>query len=301
MGWKNTVWEGIGQSARLLPPSWLESRLNSKGKLGRVARLGLIKRDLTVKYGLASGVKFNAGAYNPDTSLGTYEMPVQEVLSRYLKSGNVFYDIGANVGFFTIFGAKIVGYGGKVYAFEPEAMNAATLRRNARLNNFAHVTVIEKAVSRTTGVEKLWLTEYCGSHTLAPENPKGTTVRTLSDNSSQQPESEIPSFLKIKESITVNTVAIDDLLQQQEIEPPTLIKIDVEGAEIDVLQGMSRTLKESKPIVIYEVDDENQEGLSNKRKRVNDFLLSYGYEIKSLTPSYREISWNVGHAIAIPV
>ena len=289
MSWKNTAWEVIGGFARLLPPSLLEPSLNSDNKLGRIARLGLIERDLTVKYGLASGVKFNAGAYNPDTSLGTYEMPVQKALSQYLKSENIFYDIGANVGFFTILGAKLVDSGGHVYAFEPEAKNAVTLRRNAKLNNFAHVTVIEKAVSRTTGTEKLCLTEYCGSNALAS-----------SDNSSQQLESELPSFLKVKERITVNTVSIDDLLQDNKTKPPTLVKIDVEGAEMEVLQGMSQTLKKWQPIIIYEVDDKNQDGLLNKRKKVDDFLLSHGYKIESLAPSYLGISWNVGHAIAIP-
>ena len=146
--------------------------------------------------------------------------------------------------------------------------------------------------------------EYCGSHSLASDDSEfaleATKGRELSSNNTpQQPES-VPSFLKIKECVTVDTVAIDDLLQQQAIEPPTLVKIDVEGAEINVLQGMSQTLKEHHPIIIYEVDDENQEGLLNKRKQVDDFLLSHGYEIKSLAESYREISWNVGHAIAVP-
>lgn len=295
MSWKNMAWEVIGEFARLLPPSLLKPSLNFDNKLGRIARLGLIERDLTVKQGLASGVKFNAGAYNPDTSLGTYEIPVQKALSQYLKSENIFYDIGANVGFFTILGAKLVDSGGHVYAFEPEAKNAVTLRRNAKLNNFAHVTVIEKAVSRTTGTEKLNLTEYCGSNALASDEQK-----LVSDNSSQQLESELPSFLKVKESITVNTVSIDDLLQGNKIKPPTLVKIDVEGAEIKVLQGMSQTLKKWQPIVIYEVDDKNQDGLLNKRKKVDDFLLSHGYKIESLAPSYSGISWNVGHAIAIP-
>ncbi|MDJ0734025.1 MAG: FkbM family methyltransferase [Nostocaceae cyanobacterium] len=278
MGWKNIAWEIIGSVARILPPKWLESRLNSPGKIGHFASLGLIKRDLTVKYGIASGLKFNAGAYNPDTALGTYEMPVQEVLSQYLQPGNIFYDIGANVGFFTIVAAKIVGSQGKVYAFEPEAENAKMVRWNAQLNNYNHVTVVEKAVSRSTGVEQLWLAENSGGHTLA-------SVGTISD---------------AKETITVNTVSIDELLQQKEIEPPTFVKIDVEGAEIDVLYGMSQTIKEYQPIIIYEVDDEKEEGLLNKQKEIDDFLLSYGYKIKSLAESYPGNPWNVGHAIAIP-
>lgn len=304
MNWKNIAREIVGRCARILPQNWLEPFLKSQSKLGRVAHLGLLERDLTVKYGLASGVKFNAGAYNPDTSLGTYEMPVQEILSQYLEPGSIFYDIGANVGFFSILGAKIVKSSGKVYAFEPEAKNAATLRRNAMQNNFDNVTVIEKAVSKTTGEEKLWLREYCGSHSLASDDSefalKATNKKdSSSDNTPQQAES-VPSFLRIKECVTVETVAIDDLLEQQEIEPPTLVKIDVEGAEINVLQGMSQTLKKYHPIIIYEVDDENQEGLLGKRKQVDDFLLAHGYEIKPLAESYREISWNVGHAIAVP-
>ncbi len=78
MGWKNIIWQILAPVARVLPPSWLES-LPSKGKLGHFARLGLINRDVTVRHGVASGLKFNAGAYNLDTALGTYEMPVQEV------------------------------------------------------------------------------------------------------------------------------------------------------------------------------------------------------------------------------
>jgi FkbM family methyltransferase len=304
MDWKNLAREVVGRCARVVPQNWLEPFLYSQNKLSRVAYLGLIQRDLTVKYGLASGVKFNAGAYNPDTSLGTYEMPVQEILSQYLEPGSIFYDIGANVGFFTILGAKIVNSSGKVYAFEPEAKNAATLRRNAKQNNFDNVTVIEKAVSKTTGEEKLWLREYCGSHSLASDDSeftlKATNGRELSSNNIPQQAESVPSFLKIKECVTVDTVAIDDLLQQQQIEPPTLVKIDVEGAEINVLQGMSQTLKKYHPIIIYEVDDENQEGLLSKRQQVDDFLLFHGYEIKPLAESYREISWNVGHAIAIP-
>ncbi len=85
--------------------------------------------------------------------------------AQYLKPGDIFYDIGANVGFFTVVAAKLVGASGKVYAFEPEAVNAATLRHNAQINKFAHVTAIEKAVSRTTGQAELLLSDYCGGHT----------------------------------------------------------------------------------------------------------------------------------------
>lgn len=278
MAWKNIAWKIIGLVARVLPPSWLESLLSSEGKIGYFARLGLNNRDVTVRHGVASGLKFNAGAYNLDTALGTYEMPVQEVLAQYLKPKDIFYDIGANVGFFTVVAAKLVGASGKVYAFEPEPVNVATLRHNIQINKFSHVTAIEKAVSRTTGQEELLLSDYCGGHTLA-------TIGLQAGS---------------RQAIAIDAISIDDLVKLKEIEPPTFVKIDVEGTEIDVLYGMSQTIKECQPIIIYEVDDKKTENLLLKKEEIDAFLQERGYKIKNLAESYPTISWNVGHAIAIP-
>ena len=278
MNWKKIVWTIIGRVARILPPSWLEHLLFSSGKIGYFAVLGLTERDVTVGHGVASGLKFNAGAYNLDTVLGTYEMPVQEILAKYLQPEDIFYDIGANVGFFTIVAAKLVGSSGKVYAFEPEPENVSTLQHNIQINKFLHVTTIEKAVSCTTGQEKLLLSDYCGGHTLAT----------------------ISSQANSRQAINIDVISIDDLVKLKEIEPPTLVKIDVEGAEIDVLYGMSQTIKECKPIIIYEVDDKKPENLHSKQKEIDTFLQKNDYEIKNLAESYPTISWNVGHAIAIP-
>jgi FkbM family methyltransferase len=277
MGWKAISWTILSVVARSLPISWLES-LPAKGKLGRFARVGFIKRDVTVKHGVAAGLKFNAGAYNLDTALGTYEMPVQETLAQYLKPGDIFYDIGANVGFFTIVAAKLVGSSGKVYAFEPEAANIATLRHNIQINRFTHVSAIAKAVSRTTGQGELLLAAYCGGHTLA----------------------KVGSRAAARDVVNIDVISIDDAIGQNEIAPPTFVKIDVEGAEIDVLYGMTQTIQKYQPIVLYEVDDRNKEIMLSKREEIASFLREWGYEIKYLADAYPKISWNVGHAIAIP-
>jgi FkbM family methyltransferase len=277
MGLKSLIWTSLSLIARSLPISWLES-LPSKGKLGRFARIGLIKRDVTIKHGVAAGLKFNAGAYNLDTALGTYEMPVQETLAQYLKLGDIFYDIGANVGFFTIVAAKLVGSSGQVYAFEPEAENMATLQHNARINGFTHINAIAKAVSRTTGQGELLLADYCGGHTLA----------------------KVGSRSAARNVVSIDVISIDDLLSQNEIEPPQFVKIDVEGAEIDVLYGMTQTIQEYQPIILYEVDDRNKEIMLSKREEIASFLREYGYEVKDLVDAYPKIAWNVGHAIAIP-
>jgi FkbM family methyltransferase len=277
MNWKHTVWETLRPIARALPANILKS-LPSQGKLGYFARLGLINRDLSVSQGVASGLKFNSGAYNLDTALGSYEIPVQEVLAQYLKPGDVFYDIGANVGFFTVIGAKLVGSAGQVYAFEPEPRNAETLRHNIQINHFTQVTAIEKAVSCTTGQEKLKLADYCGGHALA----------------------SVDTQIDYNNTLTVKTVSIDSFVEQAKIKPPNFVKIDVEGAEIDVLKGMIQTIHKYQPTIIYEVDDKQQNIFLDKKKAIDSLLLAQGYQIRPLAKSYLGIEWNVGHSVAVP-
>ena len=148
----------------LVPVNILEglagSNPNSFGY--RLASAGLRQRDVEVRNGVAKGLKFNTGESCPELALGTYEVPIQNIFTQHLKAGDVFYDIGANVGFFTIIAAKLVGDMGKVYAFEPGQGNASSIRHNAQLNNFTHVEVIEKAVSHSSGEGQLLLAQYSG-------------------------------------------------------------------------------------------------------------------------------------------
>jgi FkbM family methyltransferase len=207
MNWKPIIFKIVTPVAQAIPPSYLEV-LFAKQAFSWMARLGLMSRDVTIRHGVASGLKFNAGAYNLETALGTYEMPVQEMLSQYLTPGSVFYDIGANVVFFTVVAAKLVAASGQVYAFEPESENARILRHNIQTNHFDQVRVIEKALSHSTGKSELILDDYCGGHTLLAA------------------DTEVDSSNKI----SVDVIAIDDLLQMGSTAPPTFVKIDVEGA-----------------------------------------------------------------------
>ena len=82
---------------------------------------------------------------------GTLEPPVQEALRRLIAPGAVFYDVGANVGFFTILGARLVGPAGRVVAFEPVPACARAVGRNIELNGFAHAEIREAAVGAAGG------------------------------------------------------------------------------------------------------------------------------------------------------
>jgi FkbM family methyltransferase len=270
----------LTQILGLLPSSlivWL-ANLKASPQLHRLAVRSLQNRDVTMQKGIGKGLKFNAAKGNPNTALGIYELPVQEALSTCLKPGDTFYDIGANVGFFTVIAAKLVGSVGKVYAFEPDKHNAAAVRHNVKLNNFNNISVWEKAVADTSGKGELLLARYSGGHTLSvidrPRDLAGST--------------------------TVKVVSIDDLIEQQQLTPPTVVKIDVEGAEIEVLWGMLQTIKKYQPTIIYEVDAAKRDSFKQKNESIEALIHSLDYKIVPLEDAYAEISWHVGHGIAYP-
>jgi FkbM family methyltransferase len=265
---------------KLVPLQLLEKlyELPSNRWADRLVRASLRDRNVTLTHGVGKGLKFNGGNSNPDYAFGTYELPVQNVLARYLQPGDIFYDIGANFGFFTAIAARLVGPSGRVYAFEPEWHNTRRIRVNLELNHLSNVSVLEKAVSCKSGTGKLLLTHYPGGHTLS-------TVMAPPD---------------VTATMAIETIAIDDAIENLEIDPPTLVKIDVEGAELDVLYGMADTLKIFRPIVIYEIDDERQEGVLEKRCVLDDFVSHFNYEILTLEAAYPGLKWQVAHAIALP-
>jgi FkbM family methyltransferase len=265
----------------LFPVNVLESLASSNPSSlkYRLASAGLRQRDVAVRNGIAQGLKFNAGESCPELALGTYEVPIQELFAQQLKAGHIFYDIGANVGFFSIIAAQLVGDTGKVYAFEPGEGNAQSIRHNAQLNNFSQIEVIEKAVSHTSGQGQLLLAKYSGGHALAT--------------------ADAPPDLAGK--ATVDLVSIDDLIAQNKIEPPNFVKVDVEGAELDVLKGMTETIKTYQPTVIYEVDDGDRTAYESKYRELANFFERLNYRVTQIENSYDTIDWCVGHAIATPI
>src|SRR5216684_7222763 len=86
---------------------------------------------------------------------GEHEMPVQQALAKYLRPGMVFYDVGANGGFFSLLGASLVGPRGRVVAFEPHPTTAEQLREQMRINEIDNVDVVVTAVSDKCGTAEL--------------------------------------------------------------------------------------------------------------------------------------------------
>ena len=88
-----------------------------------------------------------------------YEPLETEFVKKEVKKGNVVLDIGANIGYYTLIFAKLVGENGKVFAFEPDPTNFALLKKNVEMNGYKNVVLVQRAVSNKTGKLKLYLCE----------------------------------------------------------------------------------------------------------------------------------------------
>jgi FkbM family methyltransferase len=195
---------------------------------------------LRVPHGHAGGLAFDmrhlpiSHAHVGSIAGGNLESAVQEALVRHLARGAVFYDIGANLGFFSLLAAHLSGlHEGRVIAFEAAPDNAEAIRINARLNGVPNVEVRCVAVSAATGRAQLQVVDDQSWSKLAEYGEHPFTV----------------------EVIEVDTVAIDDLVRGGELPPPDVVKIDVEGAEIAVLEGMRETIERHRPAIICELHD----------------------------------------------
>jgi FkbM family methyltransferase len=166
---------------------------------------------------------------------GTLEPPVQEALRRLLAPGDVFYDVGANVGFFTILGARLVGPEGRVIAFEPVPACARAVARNIALNDFAHAAIREEAVGAASGRAQLLVVGEASWSHLA------STGR----------------HADVRAEIDVAVASIDELVLAGEIPPPDVLKIDTEGAELQAIAGMRATIEHHRPAIVCELHDTN--------------------------------------------
>ena len=189
---------------------------------------------------------------------GRAEPEVQQVLQQYLRPGMVFYDIGANIGFFAFIAARLVGKDGRVFAFEPEPELVTRIKRHIQRNGLTSVSVVEAGVWSTTGMATLIRSDPA----LSPERGTGSLSVTAGSG----------------DSFCVASIALDDFLQGAP--PPHLIKCDAEGAEVEVFRGAARLLTRHKPAIVCEIH--SRANLQSLR----DLLPGYGYRITELSENH---------------
>ena len=240
--------------------------------------LGAFSSSHVVANGFAAGLRLVARRADPTFAQGTYEPPIQDAIVSNLNAGDVFFDIGANIGFFSLIAARRVGEDGRVYAFEPVARNAAAIKRSVELNRLGMIEVFPEAVGSHSYRGELLLAHHIGGAALSSAGAP-------------------PDF---SNRVPIDVVALDDIIGRRGLRPPSLVKIDVEGAEIDVLRGMPETLRVCRPTIIYEVDDETREGIDRKGRVIAEFLTAAGYMLEPLPPAYPEQGWQIVHVLSRP-
>lgn len=149
---------------------------------------------------------------------GIYEPLETEFIGRLVKEGDVVVDIGAQIGYYTLILAKLVGKDGRVFAFEPAPQNFALLRRNVAMNDYHNVVAVQKAISNTTGQVRLYLsTEDMGDHRIYDSGDR-------------------------RKSIEIEAIRLDDYFESY-LGSISFIKMDIQGAELGAIQGMALLLQ----------------------------------------------------------
>jgi FkbM family methyltransferase len=230
------------------------------------------RRTKTIPHGIGRGLRFNTGNSHSSFAFGTHKFEVQRVLAAILRPGMSYYDVGANVGFFAVLAARLLNPQDSVICFEPVPENVSQINYNARLNNFSNVSVLGVALGRNERTESFYTSNEPTWGNLA------SVGRLPAENSGE---------------ITVTVRTLDSVRDANRLPPPALIKIDVEGAEAEVLQGAASTIRNCDPILVIELHGTNDP--------VSDLLEELGYVAMVLGDSaqVRNAHWNA-NIIAFP-
>lgn len=202
-----------------------------------------------------------SGGYPPlAMANGRYEPATTRLFQKTLTPGMVAVDIGAHVGYYTLLSAQLVGPTGKIYAFEPELGNHIILQKNIELNEYKNIIASRLAVTDRTGTATIYLTSLdSGRHSLFQHS--------------------IPK----RGSAPIETTTLDFFLEARGWPHIDLIKVDVEGAEVAVLDGMSQLLIRSPKLkLIIEFNPSLLKGAGVIPTRFLDKVWSLGFLIYSV-------------------
>ncbi|HUU84704.1 MAG TPA: FkbM family methyltransferase [Phycisphaerae bacterium] len=216
--------------------------------------LNMPRRDVVLE---TDGQKFLVG--NPAESLigqaifyhGVWEPQATRSICPMVREGMTVVDVGAHTGYYTLLFARRVGPEGRVLAFEPEERGLAFLRRNLELNGHRNVTVLPVALSnraaRAAECQKAFYASDAGAE--PPPDASGVVARVF-----------------------------DRLVDDLGIQRLDVVKIDVEGAELHVLEGMSESLARWAPLILLEVHPGKLENCGRSEEELAAFLARTGYQ-----------------------
>ncbi len=187
-----------------------------------------------------------------------YEKNETDFIKDSINSEDIVIDIGANIGYYTLLFARLVGDTGKVYAFEPDPRNYLLLEKNIQTNNYSNVILEKKAVSNKSEKSKLYVTEYGAGSSMHKGNIDTTN------------------------GIDIDVITLDDYFKVNNI-IPDFIKIDVEGFELNTLKGMKSVLQLSDKIkIMIEYNPLTKKYFNSNPMDSLNFLGELGFKFKDL-------------------
>lgn len=239
----------------------------------RPLSFALLRGELRVLGGAGARTKLGAATFAPwgaqayAVLTGTHEVQVQEALKRSVGAGDVVWDVGANIGAFSLLAARTVGPTGRVVAVEPEVGSARAIADNARRNAIGWIDVHPVAATAQTGDAEL----------IVVRDSLWTRLASVGGHHLEVDRRVVPG------------VALDDLAAPA----PDLVKIDVEGGELEVLAGMRRLLAEVRPVIVCEMHDTND--------AFCEAMSAAGYEVFNLDgPEPIAEAGENAHALCLP-
>jgi FkbM family methyltransferase len=244
-----------------------EKDINFKDFLYRSLKLLGIDKSVMLKFDVP---KYGYRVYCPinKEDFAIMSRHEDEIIDHFnTKQGDIVVDVGAHMGKYTIIASKRVGANGKVIAIEAHPGNYEMLNHNIKLNGLTNVIPLNYAVYSKESKIKLYMPDEESGYTMH----HSVMFNYLS--------SKYPLQGKDNEKfIEVNANTLDNLLQKNGISQVNWIKIDVEGAEFEVLKGSANILSRSKDIsLLIEI---HNPGDTNHYKQIIDFLKPYNFKIE---------------------
>jgi FkbM family methyltransferase len=190
---------------------------------------------------------------------GVWEPKSIQAVADHLSPSGSFIDVGAHVGYYSLKAATMVGPNGHVISIEPNPQTLPKLRANIDASEAHAVSVWPVACAQSESTLQFY---------AAPESNTGESSLSK-ENASQEGSAPV--------AYTVQARPLDAIVKEAKLDRVDVIKIDVEGAEFEVLKGAAKTLDDFRPVLIIELMPNQLKSMGTSIEEVNRFLASHGY------------------------
>lgn len=205
------------------------------------------------------------GCFWPDVD--HYEPDVRSFLQHALRPGDTFIDCGANVGYFSVMAGALVGPGGKVISVEANPGTFKLLERNLRANGFG--TPIHCALTSRTGEVELFMPQDWDVYSSLRAEGLATG--------------------NADHSFMVRAQTLDDVVVEMALSKVDVVKIDIEGGELDVLRSAPKLLAESRPLIITEYGSHTWAGFDVSHRDLNELARKFKYSLRLFDPQAQKL------------